>query len=52
VSYGLDLIVECGASPVLMPLMRRLPNAPEVVTVSDYAGIQKLALRQAQGDRV
>jgi [acyl-carrier-protein] S-malonyltransferase len=42
VGYGLDLIIECGASPVLMPLMRRLPNAPEVVTVSDYAGVQKL----------
>jgi [acyl-carrier-protein] S-malonyltransferase len=42
VGYGLDLIIECGASPVLMPLMRRLKNAPEVVTVSDYAGVQKL----------
>ncbi|HEX8805824.1 MAG TPA: ACP S-malonyltransferase [Candidatus Aquilonibacter sp.] len=47
VQYGLDLIVECGASPVLGPLMRRLPNAPEVVVVSDFAGVQKLALRQA-----
>jgi [acyl-carrier-protein] S-malonyltransferase len=44
VSYGLDLIVECGASPVLGPLMRRLPNAPEVAIVSDYAGIQKLKI--------
>lgn len=52
VSYGLDLVIECGASPVLGPLMKRLPNAPEVVVVADYAGIQKLTLRQAQGDRV
>jgi [acyl-carrier-protein] S-malonyltransferase len=44
VAYGLDLIIECGASPVLMPLMRRLPNAPEVVTVSDFAGVQKLRI--------
>jgi [acyl-carrier-protein] S-malonyltransferase len=44
VSYGLDLIVECGASPVLGPLMRRLPNALEVAIVSDYAGIQKLKI--------
>ncbi len=44
VSYGLDLIVECGAGPVLGPLMRRLPNAPEIAIVSDYAGIQKLKI--------
>jgi [acyl-carrier-protein] S-malonyltransferase len=42
VSYGLDLIIECGSSPVLGPLMKRLPDAPEVVVVSDYAGAQKL----------
>jgi len=42
VSYGLDLIIECGASPVLGPLMKRLPDAPEVVVVSDHAGAQKL----------
>jgi len=42
VSYGLDLVIECGASPVLGPLIKRLPGAPEVVVVSDYAGAQKL----------
>jgi [acyl-carrier-protein] S-malonyltransferase len=42
VSYGLDLIIECGASPVLGPLIKRLPGAPEVVVVSDFAGAQKL----------
>jgi [acyl-carrier-protein] S-malonyltransferase len=42
VSYGLDLIIECGASPVLGPLMKRLPGVPEVAVVSDYAGVQKL----------
>lgn len=40
--YGLDLIVEFGASPVLAPLMRRLAGAPDVVGVSDFSGIQKL----------
>ncbi len=44
VQYELDLIVECGSSPVLGPLMKRLPNAPEVVVVSDYAGAQKLRI--------
>ena len=41
-SYGLDLVVEFGASPVLGPLMRRLPNAPQVMNVADHAGIEKL----------
>lgn len=49
VAYNLDLIVECGPSPVLGPLMKRLPNAPEVVVVSDFAGAQ--TLRRAQGDK-
>jgi [acyl-carrier-protein] S-malonyltransferase len=42
VGYGLDLIIECGAGPVLGPLMKRLPGAPEVAVVSDFAGAQKL----------
>ena len=42
ISYDLDLVVEFGASPVLGPLMRRLPNAPQVLNVSDWGGIQKL----------
>ncbi len=41
-SYNLDLVVEFGASPVLAPLMKRLPNAPQVMNVSDWAGAQKL----------
>ena len=41
-TYGLDLVVEFGASPVLGPLMKRLPNAPNVVNVADYAGVEKL----------
>jgi [acyl-carrier-protein] S-malonyltransferase len=42
VSYQLDLVVEFGASGVLGPLMKRLPNSPPVLVVSDHAGIEKL----------
>lgn len=41
-SYNLDLVVEFGASGVLGPLMKRMPNAPEVVVVSDFGGVHKL----------
>jgi [acyl-carrier-protein] S-malonyltransferase len=41
-SYDLDLVVEFGASPVLGPLMKRLPNAPQVMNVSDWGGVEKL----------
>jgi [acyl-carrier-protein] S-malonyltransferase len=41
-SYELDLMVEFGASGVLGPLMKRLPQAPPVMVVSDFAGIEKL----------
>jgi [acyl-carrier-protein] S-malonyltransferase len=41
-SYQLDLVVEFGASGVLGPLMKRLPNSPPVLVVSDHAGIEKL----------
>lgn len=41
-SYELDLVVEFGASPVLGPLMKRLPNAPQTINVTDFAGVQKL----------
>jgi len=44
-SYGLDLVVEFGASPVLGPLMKRMPNAPDVANVSDFAGVLKLRAR-------
>ncbi|MDE2483102.1 MAG: ACP S-malonyltransferase [bacterium] len=49
---SLDLVVEFGASGVLGPLVKRLPNAPQVMVVSDYAGVEKLRglLRQAQDD--
>ncbi len=40
--YELDLIVEFGASPVLSPLAKRLPNAPKVIHVGDAAGVAKL----------
>lgn len=42
VTYGLDMVVEFGASPVLGPLMKRLPNAPNVVNIADYAAVEKL----------
>jgi [acyl-carrier-protein] S-malonyltransferase len=41
-SYNLDLVVEFGASGVLGPLMKRMPNAPDVMVVSDSGGVQKL----------
>ncbi|HEY1653563.1 MAG TPA: ACP S-malonyltransferase, partial [Candidatus Tumulicola sp.] len=41
-SYDLDCVVEFGASGVLGPLVRRLPGAPRVLVVSDYAGVQQL----------
>lgn len=41
-SYKLDLVVEFGASPVLGPMMKRMPDAPQVMNVTDYAGVEKL----------
>jgi [acyl-carrier-protein] S-malonyltransferase len=41
-AYELDLMVEFGASGVLGPLMRRMSNAPQVLVVSDYAGVERL----------
>ncbi|HLN47530.1 MAG TPA: acyltransferase domain-containing protein, partial [Magnetospirillaceae bacterium] len=40
-----DFIIECGASAVLAPMMRRLPglNAERVIHVADSAGVTKLA---------
>jgi [acyl-carrier-protein] S-malonyltransferase len=40
--YNLDLVVEFGASGVLGPLMKRMPNSPNVMVVSDFGGVQKL----------
>jgi malonyl CoA-acyl carrier protein transacylase len=41
----LDLVVEFGASPVLGPMLKRLPGAPEVASVSDRTGVEKLRTR-------
>jgi [acyl-carrier-protein] S-malonyltransferase len=41
-TYDLELVVEFGASPVLAPMFKRLPNAPQVMNVTDFAGIEKL----------
>jgi [acyl-carrier-protein] S-malonyltransferase len=50
ISYGLDLVVEFGASGVLGPLMRRMSGAPQTMVVSDSAGVEKL--RDAIGAKV
>jgi [acyl-carrier-protein] S-malonyltransferase len=44
VSYGLDLVVEFGASGVLGALMKRMSAAPPAIVVSDSAGIDRLRL--------
>lgn len=49
-SYELDLVVEFGASGVLGPLMKRMPNAPEVLVVSDASGVERLT--QVMGSAV
>ncbi len=41
----LDLVVEFGASAVLAPMMKRMPNAPEVIAVSDAGGVERLEAR-------
>ncbi|HKU67253.1 MAG TPA: ACP S-malonyltransferase [Candidatus Baltobacteraceae bacterium] len=41
-TYDLELVVEFGASPVLAPMFKRLPNAPQVMNVTDFGGIEKL----------
>lgn len=45
VGYDLDLVVEFGASPVLTALMRRMPDAPTAMGVSDMEGVR--AVREA-----
>jgi [acyl-carrier-protein] S-malonyltransferase len=42
VEEGPDLVVEFGASPVLTPLFKRLPEAPKAMHVGDWAGIENL----------
>ncbi|MHB8146270.1 MAG: ACP S-malonyltransferase [Vulcanimicrobiaceae bacterium] len=46
-SYGLDAVVEFGASPVLVPLLKRMPGAPQAMVVSDFSGI--VTLRETLG---
>ncbi|MDQ2681183.1 MAG: ACP S-malonyltransferase [Candidatus Eremiobacteraeota bacterium] len=50
--HPLEMVIEFGANPVLAPLMKRLPNAPSVMNVSDYAGVEMLRGRLAKGDGV
>ena len=42
VETGLDAIVEFGASPVLAPLLRRVPGVPNVRHAGDASGVAKL----------
>jgi [acyl-carrier-protein] S-malonyltransferase len=46
--YDLDLVVEFGAGAVLGPLVKRMAGAPEVMIVSDAAGVRKLRERLEQ----
>ncbi|MBC5798912.1 MAG: ACP S-malonyltransferase [Candidatus Eremiobacteraeota bacterium] len=45
----LDLVVEFGGSPVLGPLMKRLPNAPPTMHVGDDKAVVALADRLTEG---
>jgi [acyl-carrier-protein] S-malonyltransferase len=45
---NLDALVEFGASPVLLPLARRLPNPPRLLQAGDVAAIERM--RDALGD--
>jgi len=47
VAAGLDLIVECGASPVLATMFKRIEGAPKAITVSDAGGVEKLRAQLA-----
>ncbi len=49
VGLGLDLVVEFGASPVLAPMMKRVPGAPKATHVADAAGVEKLRATIAAG---
>ncbi|MBV8425045.1 MAG: ACP S-malonyltransferase [Candidatus Eremiobacteraeota bacterium] len=37
-----ELVIEFGASSVLASMLKRLPNAPEVMSVADFSGVQRL----------
>ncbi len=43
----LDLVVEFGGSPVLWPMLRRLPGAPEGLHVGDFDAVERLAAKLA-----
>lgn len=42
IAVGVDLIVEFGASPVLAPMMKRVPGAPKALHVGDAGGVERL----------
>ena len=42
---GIDIVVEFGASPVLVPMLKRLQGVPETASVSDNAGVLRLQSR-------
>jgi [acyl-carrier-protein] S-malonyltransferase len=39
---NLDALVEFGASPVLLPLARRLPNPPRLLQAGDVAALERM----------
>jgi [acyl-carrier-protein] S-malonyltransferase len=41
IAMQLDLIIECGASAVLAPMMKRIDGAPKAITVTDFGGVEK-----------
>lgn len=53
-SYPIDAIVEFGANNVLNALMRRMNadrSGPKLMTVSDWAGVEKFRALQPEGER-
>ena len=40
-SEGLDLVIECGASAVLTPMMKRMSGVPDLLHVGDFKGVEK-----------
>jgi [acyl-carrier-protein] S-malonyltransferase len=45
IAGGIDLVVEFGASPVLVPMLKRLEGVPETASVADNAGVVRLQSR-------
>jgi [acyl-carrier-protein] S-malonyltransferase len=41
-TYDPDLVVEFGATPVLAPMFKRLPDAPQVLNVTDFASAERV----------